>query len=282
MGVYVVHFSILVIIVGALIGSNFGHSGGINIPETYDTDKIFEFKTGTPIPLGFTVRCDWFTMTRYHTGAPKEYQSELVISENGKEMARKVIEVNHPMSYKGWTFYQSSFEPHKKILINVTNNQTGSQERFLTTAREAVRWPAENLLFGIQEVLPTEIPMTYRYRLLVSDETKGQQTLLIDDNGKELFKQGDGTDYTFHVKEFFSTGLQVSKDPGVWVVYLGCTLMLIGLYIAFFMSHQRIWLIISGKNIMVSGSSNKNKQGFSTTFNNITEKISNQQNIEAR
>ena len=48
-----------------------------------------------------------------------------------------------------------------------------------------------------------------------------------------------------HVVEFIDfwgiqyTGLQVRKDPGVWVVYLGFIVMSIGLYIAFFMSHKK-------------------------------------------
>ena len=38
----------------------------------------------------------------------------------------------------------------------------------------------------------------------------------------------------------FYTGLQVNRDPGVWVVYSGFILMIIGCYITFFMSHQQI------------------------------------------
>ena len=34
-------------------------------------------------------------------------------------------------------------------------------------------------------------------------------------------------------EEFMYTGLQVAKDPGVWVVWLGCTLMMVGIYVAF-------------------------------------------------
>ena len=32
----------------------------------------------------------------------------------------------------------------------------------------------------------------------------------------------------------YYTGLQVTKDPGVWVVYIGFILMIIGFYITFF------------------------------------------------
>jgi len=52
--------------------------------------------------------------------------------------------------------------------------------------------------------------------------------------------------------------------------------MLAGLTIAFFMSHQRIWLVINKDNILLAGSSNKNKPAFTTTFNKISAQISTQ------
>lgn len=40
---------------------------------------------------------------------PKEYVSELVVIENGQETARKRIEVNHPLFFKGYLFHQKSW-----------------------------------------------------------------------------------------------------------------------------------------------------------------------------
>jgi cytochrome c biogenesis protein len=59
------------------------------------------------------------------------------------------------------------------------------------------------------------------------------------------------------------TGLQVRKDPGVWIVYLGCTTISIGLFIAFFMSHRKLWVsVVEEKNntrIVVGATANKNR-----------------------
>jgi len=68
--------------------------------------------------------------------------------------------------------------------------------------------------------------------------------------------------------------LLVTKDPGVMTVYFGFCLMVIGLIISFFMSHRRIWVYIaprskSGAQILVSGSSNKNKPGFAKRFEDL-------------
>jgi cytochrome c biogenesis protein len=63
----------------------------------------------------------------------------------------------------------------------------------------------------------------------------------------------------------YYTGLQVTRDPGVWVVYTGFVIMILGCYITFFMSHKRICVEVAktGKKskVMVAGTANKNKLG---------------------
>lgn len=45
------------------------------------------------------------------SGAVRDYYSDLVVYEGNKEVARKTIEVNHPLYYGGYHFYQSSYDP---------------------------------------------------------------------------------------------------------------------------------------------------------------------------
>jgi cytochrome c biogenesis protein len=76
----------------------------------------------------------------------------------------------------------------------------------------------------------------------------------------------------------FYTGLQVGKDPGVWVVYSGFILMILGCYITFFMSHQQICLeiVAAGQKsrVIVAGTANKNKTGMEIKVDRLTEKLS--------
>jgi cytochrome c biogenesis protein len=80
---------------------------------------------------------------------------------------------------------------------------------------------------------------------------------LADEKRKVIFEDYAGVMYT---------GLQVRKDPGVWLVYLGCFVMTIGLFMAFFMSHKKIWILLKQKknavSIAVTGATNKNKLSF--------------------
>ena len=76
----------------------------------------------------------------------------------------------------------------------------------------------------------------------------------------------------------YYTGLQVTQDPGVWVVYTGFILMLAGCMVTFFMSHQRICIEINpaGKKsrVMVAGTANKHKLGMQRKVEAIAEKLS--------
>jgi cytochrome c biogenesis protein len=69
----------------------------------------------------------------------------------------------------------------------------------------------------------------------------------------------------------YYSGLDVSRDPGVWIVWAGCTLMVLGFLVAFFMSHRRLWLRAApgkgGKTLVqVGGRTNKNRPGFENEF----------------
>ena len=75
----------------------------------------------------------------------------------------------------------------------------------------------------------------------------------------------------------FYTGLQVTRDPGVWVVYTGFVLMIIGCIITFFMSHQRLCIEVVRRGrqslVTVSGNANKNKLGMRRKVETIVDEL---------
>ena len=109
LGVYVVHLSVIIIFIGVIIGSFFGYKAFVNIVEGTSVDTVYTQKE-KPIPLGFAVRCENFSVSYYNTGAPKEFKSILTVLENGQPVKgydKIPVIVNDPLTYKGITFYQS-------------------------------------------------------------------------------------------------------------------------------------------------------------------------------
>ncbi|MBU1566363.1 MAG: cytochrome c biogenesis protein ResB [Proteobacteria bacterium] len=169
------------------------------------------------------------------------------------------------------TFYQSSYQGHQEFLIEITEASTGESRQFSLPFQQQISWDDKNLRFGIINV-----------------EAVGQRVL----RSKVWFKAGDDPaitqwltnneivsftsvekKYSLKSKQLYSTGLQVAKDPGVWIVYFGCGLLLLGLYMAFFLSHKRIWLYqqVTAKGMLISlaGSANKNKLAFVQAFTRL-------------
>jgi cytochrome c biogenesis protein len=109
LGVYFIHLSVLVILAGALIGYYFGFRGNVNIVEGEAADRAFLRSEGQAQPLGFSVRLDQFNVSFYASGAPKEFKSTVTILEGARQVLTEPIRVNHPLTYKGISFYQSSY-----------------------------------------------------------------------------------------------------------------------------------------------------------------------------
>lgn len=294
LGVYIVHASILFLIAGAMIGSLFGFDGYVNIPEGERADNIQIRNTNRTQALEFEIQCDDFDMSTYKNGTPKEFRSKLTIIENGKTILTRDIIVNDPLRYKGISIFQSSYgeispkqeEPppfsvddiHLSFFIKASGMvyqrkaqigksleiPEGLGQFVIMEFREKAAFMGQNVgeaLVGIlsppqgepvEVLLPIQFPNFDKMR-------RGDVVIAVtrQEHPTQDQKQTEGKRYY--------TGLQVVKDPGVWVVYIGFMAMIVGIFITFFMSHQRLCVHVSHKGkkhqVMVAGTANKNRLG---------------------
>lgn len=284
LGVYIVHSSILIIFAGAIIGTLFGIKGSVMIPEGRATDAIYEFDTRKAIPLGFQVRNDRFAIEFYQNGTPKEFTSDLTVIDPARDTPyQKTIEVNDPMDYNGFTFYQSSYEAMEIFETQVKNLATGTQEKFQIPPGKQIKWQDTPVVFGIINM--QQVRTGFRLKVWFSDG-KGEPSVFWMNDGANVTIQRPENNYEFSARQLFATGLQVTKDPGVWTVYIGCTLMLLGLYIAFFLSHRRVWAYLKqeddGCSILISGTSNKNRYGFEKEFASLLDRFRKNENLSQK
>lgn len=279
LGVYAVHLSILIIFAGAIIGSLLGFKAGVMIPEGSATDTVYETGTERPISLGFTVQCDDFNVSFYPDGTtPKEFRSDLTLLENGNPViTKRPIIVNDPLDYKGITFYQSSYEPMQGFNVVITNKTTKASQSFQIPFGQKISWPEGGVDFGvINQEARSRMGDVSKLKVWFYDGQGEPSTFWMDNNAAQTISSPTAT-YDFQASQVYATGLQVAKDPGVWTVYVGCTLMLIGLYVAFFLSHRRVWIYIAREEagdrcrILVCGTSNKNRIAFEKEFAALVE-----------
>lgn len=286
LGVIVVHVSILLIFTGALVGKFYGYKASVMIPEGSSTDVIYKSTPGHPtIPLGFTLKCDRFLLTYYDTGMPKEFRSDLTIHQNGKIVKRKSIVVNDPLQYAGLTFYQASYQPiNGQFIAQLSDEKSKAQQKFILQypTNQAIKWPGRNISFGIVDVSGPDIMRHFQYKIWFSDGKGQPSTFWMNQDSSIRIKRPDNS-YMLTVSPRFATGLQIAKDPGVWIVYTGCIMMILGLIVIFFMSHRRVWAFVfdeKGKtNILVCGQSNKDKIGFEKTMHSLYKRFATSQLI---
>ncbi len=284
LGVYLTHLSILVILVGGMIGSLFGFRGFVNILEGETVDHVFlRMKDGEVMrPIGFSLRCDDFRVTFYDLDRPekmaKDYMSDLTVLENGQEILKRTIEVNHPFHYRGLTFYQSSYGAVHDLTIGIQWKDR-AEKRFLKGLEgETLLIPDSQIQLRILRYVPQVHNFGEGIQIALFEPDRPPRTLWLLKNFPKMNQPGENS-FTLTFEEVSTreyTGLQVTKDPGVWVVWVGCGLMIIGLIVCFFFSHQRIWVRIpvgKGGEIVFAGSTNKNKVGFEKRFGEMVEEV---------
>lgn len=284
LGVYVVHLSIIIIFIGALIGSFFGYKAFVNIPEGMAIDTVY-----TPgdkaIKLDFGVKLEKFSASFYDTGAPKEFKSILTVIENGqpvKGYENIPIIVNDPLTYKGITFYQSSYGQSGEgsaYHFNVSRRAGGESVHIDLQKGEARALPGGATLEvleatqDVRQFMPGYSGPAAKVRLTMPG--KGPESFIVFTNHPEIEEQRHGELVLQYggADEKLYTGLQVAKDPGVWVVWLGCALMTVGIIMAFFLSHNRLWIRIAGGRGVLGGTASKNPAAFERKFEEYVEKL---------
>lgn len=286
--VYGIHLSVLVILVGAILGSVFGFKGFMNLAEGETSDEVMLVRGKTTITLPFQIRCDDFAVSFYDTGAPEEYRSDLTIIDNGREVLTQPIRVNDPLTYQGVTFYQSSYGSIlKRAEIELQDRNTGNVQKLTLPYREVTPIPGTS--DDIQVMQYQENFVNFGQAIAVIVFKEGHEPtgswILAD---RPDFHGNRVQDYrikVLHVEKAQYTGLQVKQDPGVWFVYLGFTLMLLGIGITFYTSHRKIWVWAApekaGKGqttLVIAGKVNKNSLAFEEEFNRLCERIEGQLN----
>ena len=286
-GAYVTHIGILIIFLGAILGVKWGFKAYANIVEGQTVNKVWPLNSNTPINLDFAVRCDKFTVTFYDgTQRPKEFKSLLTILKDGKPVPgyiRRPVIVNDPLTYKGITFYQASYGPagNPEFNIRIKVRATGKTEDVTTRLGELVALP-DGSHFKVSDFTQSFQNFGPAARIEVFPASGTQRTFVVLQTFPEFDAQRGGQ-YVFSLTDshqLLYTGLQVAKDPGVWVVWFGCFLLVFGSLTAFFLSHRRMWVTLqpvgNKTGIKLGATAHRNQPAFEIFFDGFKKKFKNE------
>ncbi len=296
LSVYLVHLSVLIILIGSIIGSLFGFEAYVMIPEGATINKVRFRKSQDVRALPFDVRCDRFSMEFYDNGAPKEYRSDLAFTADGKVALQGSLLVNHPITFEGITFYQSSYRPiaGDKVRIKLSRDGNNPEPSALELLRgKTLELPGKEGNFQIVEVAEDFKGLGPAALVSVHPHEGDKKEFWIFENFEMIRKRFPPAmlkspfldpsafkPYTFSLEGVeikYATELQVSRDPGVPLVWTGFFLIMIGLFMTFFTSHRSLWIQIAktkrGLNVRVAGRANKNPVGIERELDRIASRI---------
>ena len=255
-GVYIVHFGVLIVLIGGLLTALFGFRGYMNLCEGCGSNLVTFFGSEKVMELPFTVVCDKFNVEFYPSGMPKKYLSKLSVVENGKVAKREMIEVNTPLKYKNIYFYQASFG--RGAFLFYVKRENGEPAPIAVALGQP---------FKVSDNIYLSLISFSKSRIEVQLTRDGRVTTAVIE--PRTWYKIPGSNVSVALADFKAvsyTGLQVSYDPGTWVVWTGSTILVLGLIVAFFVSHRRVWgrvkLVRENKvNVVIGGIASKGTEG---------------------
>jgi cytochrome c biogenesis protein len=256
----IVHFSMILILIGTIVGSVNGFKAQEIIPktETFHIQNVLSNGQVTLIPKVSTRINDfWITYTK-QTTISQFYSDISILNVDGNEIDRKTIYVNSPAKYRGINYYQTDWN---LIGLRVQNDNS----TFL-------QYPLINFGNSQNKVWITWIPKTTNLDsgiIILMDNLQGYCSIY-NEFGEflgnlELNERVNlGLPITL-VDILSSTGLQIKTDPGIPLIYTGFFFLMISTLISY-ITYSQIWVIQENKKIFIGGTTTRATFDFEIEF----------------
>lgn len=294
-GVYLIHASILLILLGAVLDAFFSTKGSMQIAE--GTTENLLYLDGDPgvRKLDFAVRCDRFTLTLYDTGAPKMYRSDLTFLKDERPVQQSAIRVNHPTTFGGLRFYQASYGEIPVAAVRYTRLPGGGKSEALhTTTGQLYPLPGDDAAFEVIRMEENFMNMGPAAKLRVHSPQREMQFWIFQHidtlrqtypdvfDSMPVLNPASFAPYVFTLdgtQSRYYTGLQVMREPGAFWVGLGAALMIMGFITVFFCPQRQVWVAVNkterGTAIRIAGLSRRDPAGLQKQIADIKTDIKN-------
>ena len=286
-----IHLSLLLVLLGTIVGSIFGYRDFRIIPlgETVDVPEA-----------GYELRLDKFWIDYYDTGQIKQYNSDLAVVKQGKDVFKKQIWVNEPLHYEGVRFYQSSYGMLWNRIAEADILAVRKEEKQSVGPSARVKWGEIEAVPGTPysvKIVAYAADFAYDDELgrVISKSAEANNPavqLEVYEGGKLVFTPW----LFFNYPGFFSTvpdtdldlrlagfrpipysGISITKDPGTNIVWAGSVVMSVGFILAFFVNYRRLWAKLTqdqdGCTVSLGGMINKNQLIFEKEFKQLANAI---------
>jgi cytochrome c biogenesis protein len=246
-----VHFSMIMILLGTITASLFGFKAQEIIPKTesFTIQNIVNSGQLTVIPK-ITTRINDFWITYTNNRTISQFYSDISILDfRGYEIKRKAISVNDPLIYNNIYYYQTDWN-----LIGL---------RLKTIKNKPIEYPLVNLLNDKNKVRLTWISTNKLLDegiIAIIDNLQGYCSIYTE-SGQFLgnVELNETTNFKSNLTlldVISSTGLQIKTDPGIPIIYIGFLFLMISTLTSY-ISYSQIWIIQKDQKLFIGGFTNR-------------------------
>nr|YP_010241846.1 Cytochrome c biogenesis protein [Coscinodiscus wailesii]YP_010241898.1 Cytochrome c biogenesis protein [Coscinodiscus wailesii]QTI82761.1 Cytochrome c biogenesis protein [Coscinodiscus wailesii]QTI82813.1 Cytochrome c biogenesis protein [Coscinodiscus wailesii] len=262
----IVHFSMILVLIGSIIGSLAGFKAQEIIPKTeiFHIQNILSNGKLTLIPhTSARVNDFWITYNKQMT-INQFYSDISFLNDSGIEIDRKTIFVNSPAKYNGINYYQTDWN-----LIGLR-----IKPQYLPISQ----YPLINIRNGLDKIWLSWIP--------IDNMLDDGFTVLINNlqgycsfyNKFGLFIGNLELNETIKLNSSFtlidvisSTGLQIKTDPGIPIIYTGFGFLMLSTLISY-ITYSQIWIVQTRKKFFIGGNTTRATFDFELEFFRVTKK----------
>lgn len=256
----IVHFSMILILSGAVFGALNGFKAQEIIPktETFHIQNILSNGQLTQIPKVSTRINDFWISYTKTTTINQFYSDVSILNVDGNETVRKTIFVNSPLTYQDIDYYQTDWN-----LIGLRLKNENSS---------ILQYPLISILNNRNKVWLTWIPFDQQLKnglTILIDNLQGYCSVY-NETGKFLgnleLNESFNSNVSITLMDIISsTGLQIKIDPGIPLIYTGFLFLMLSTLISY-ITYSQIWIVQNKKEIFIGGNTTRATFDFEIEF----------------
>jgi len=299
----IVHLGLLVILAGGLTSGLGGRRAQLSLSDGQTAD----------VPhAAFQVRLDKFETEYYPGGAVKDWKSTVTVVEGGAPVLTRVVEVNEPLTYRGFSFYQASYgwdwtAPRLVLELRKPGDDASARKVSLKVGERAAVDSPDVIHVLVSRFVPDFVIGEGSRIQSRSDQPNNPAALVEAWKGEERvfsgwifakfpdFGLGHGNDPMSGARPGAEAGapkiavilkdyaaapysvLEAAKDPGANLIWLGCLLITAGLFLAFYWPPREIRVVLEESqgrvDVTAGGQASKSRDAFKSEFDGIFNSI---------
>ncbi|MFH1729415.1 MAG: cytochrome c biogenesis protein ResB [Pseudomonadota bacterium] len=262
LGFLLTHLAVIIILIGGIVGAVFGQKGFLSLEVNEMSDHFYIDKK--PVKLDFHIALEEFKLERYEEDmASKSLGRIFIRTSDEKKQVSENVEINKKID-----FYQMAsieivrYEPH--FFIDLKTKEFGSRDENPVNPAIYVkihegdkvekRWVFAKFPGMTMSEHRSGLDIAYFTDQRPSRIKDFKSTLVILEDEKEVLRKtievNDPLEYkgyrfyqnSYDQESQLWSGLEVVKDPGLWIIYFGFLLLCLGVVFIFYVKP-----LISGK-----------------------------------